>query len=58
MRSSQKKQRNSKKLALGEAVKTTVLKGPEEGMVLLESRKGLVENWPHSRSSSFRGKLN
>lgn len=42
MRSSQKKQRNSKKLALGEAVKTTDLKGPEEGMVLLESRKGLA----------------
>lgn len=42
MRSSQKTQRNSKKLALGKAVKTTDLKGPEEGMVLLESRKGLV----------------
>ena len=42
MRSSQKKQRNSKKLALGEAVKTTELKGPEEARVLLESRKGLA----------------
>ena len=42
MRSSQKDQRKSKKLALGEAVKTTDQEGPEEGMVLLESRKGLV----------------
>lgn len=41
MRSSQKN-RDSKKLALGKAVKTRVLKGPEEGMVLLESRKGLA----------------